>query len=396
MSMSPTGQFTWANPTMGTRTITLRVKDDAGDFVDQTFDLEVYDETVNRPPVFTTKPQRVALLGQDYDSLIEASDPEDDFLSYSLLSGPNGLQLTTDLNGQHHLTWNASSIVAGKHPVVVTVSDGHFTIRQTFTLHARTNAAPEIEPIDAFTITAGQPFRFGVRATDGDGDALQYSVGSSQPGDVVSVDDFGRISWLSGPGHVGTHTFTVTATDGLGGVAAEDFQVTVVADTQAPSVTLTANRDPVPVSGTVTLTVAATDNVEIHKFGLELVRIITAPDGTVSTLHQAVTLNAAGRATLTVDQLGSYEFLATAKAPSLNVGSTTLTVSVVSSIRPPKVSLKTPTEGQVITEPTSLVGTVDDLEDDLAAFVLTASPVGGGPEVQLATGTVEVLNQSLG
>ncbi|MBC7817980.1 MAG: hypothetical protein IAG10_13900, partial [Planctomycetaceae bacterium] len=393
MSISTAGVFTWDEPTLGTTTITLRVKDDLGGFVDQVFDLEIYDGTVNQPPAITSKPIRVALIGDDYDYAVVASDPEGDSLAYSLSQAAENLGLY--LTAGHHLKWDSADVVAGKHPVVIFVSDGDFTVRQTFTLEGRTNDAPEIEPIDSFTITAGYSFLYGVIATDEDGDALEFSVSSSSSSDAVSIDEFGRIQWSTGPASLGSHTITVTADDGWGGVATEDFTVTVVADNQAPVVTLTSDKNPAAVHGQVTLSVSAVDNVDVLKYGLELVSI-TAPDNTVTTLHQTVTVNAAGRATLTVDELGTYLFQATAKDPSLNVGSTTLTMSVTNS-SPPKVSLKTPTNGQVITEPLDILGTVDDEEEnDLETYVLTATPVGGGPTVQLATGTIEVLNQRLG
>jgi large repetitive protein len=201
--------------------------------------------------------------------------------------------------------------------VVGTFDQGGLAVAQGFYLTARSNNAPTIEAINSSNVALGTTYRYDVKARDLDGDALTYTLNQAAIDRGVQIDALGRMVWtpkgsdLSNPVAV-----TVTVKDPQGATVSQLFNLTAIADTTAPTVTIQATRTQLNVGESVTYVVRAVDNVAVA--GL-----------TLSVNGQAIALDAQGRATVKYDTAQTLNVVATATDGAGNSGnSTPLTVSV--------------------------------------------------------------------
>ncbi|MGH9902004.1 MAG: putative Ig domain-containing protein, partial [Pyrinomonadaceae bacterium] len=79
------------------------------------------DPTVNQPPAITSAPPITAALATAYAYQVQAGDPNNDALSFSLLAAPAGMTID---NPTGLINWTPAAAQAGTLPVTVQVSDG--------------------------------------------------------------------------------------------------------------------------------------------------------------------------------------------------------------------------------------------------------------------------------
>ncbi|MBA7534930.1 hypothetical protein ES705_27180 [subsurface metagenome] len=84
---------------------------------------------INKAPEITSIPNQTATLDVLFTYDVEATDPDDDILTYSLIDEPTGM-LIDGASGL--ITWTPNS--AGSFGVTVEVSDGLFSVTQDFTI----------------------------------------------------------------------------------------------------------------------------------------------------------------------------------------------------------------------------------------------------------------------
>lgn len=134
--------------------------------------------TTNHTPIITSDPVKTADVGVAYTYNVNATDPDEDTLTYSLVTKPTGMSIssTTGL-----INWIPTA--EGNYAVVVKVSDGTLDITQSFTIVVSGEEEPGVTPPKKYTITA----------TAGDG-------GSISPSGAVKV--------IKGS----NKTFTITST----------------------------------------------------------------------------------------------------------------------------------------------------------------------------------------
>jgi RHS repeat-associated protein len=289
---------------VGPQAVTVRVTDRAGNVTTQTFTVIVEATAPNRSPLITSPARTVATLGTAYEYAVAASDPDGDPLAYHLLAGPDGMTIDGETGV---VVW--PNPVAGTTTVSVAVTDGRGGRGvQTFTLTGRANQAPALAAVPNQSVAAGAPFRYGLTATDPDGDAITYRLVQAPAG--MTVDDFGRVVWQSS-GPPRAETVTVAATD-IGGLSSSrTFVLTLTPDAQAPRVSLFVSPNVTTKGQAVTVQVAATDNVGVTALAVAVVQ------GGVTT---PLALTPQGRATFTPSALGRYTFVATAADAAGNEG----------------------------------------------------------------------------
>ena len=140
----------------------------------------------------------------------------------------------------------------------------------------------------------------------------------------------------------------------------------------------------VAIGGSVTLTVAATDDVAVTETTLEI-------NGT------PVSLDAAGKFVFTPPVLGPYTALAIASDGTGNVSSVTKTFRAVDPAgdnEPPVVSITTPATDSELTAPVQILGTAQD--ETLVSYELEYSPRGQNQFTLFAEGSSEVVSGVLG
>ena len=209
------------------------------------------------------------------------------------------------------LTYNPSTrriggtpTVPGSSAVTVTATDGDLTASRTFTIVvANVNDKPVIAPVsdrNATEDTAIAPIV--ITASDEDGDTVTLST-STLPTGLSFNAATGTISGT--PTVAGSFLVTVTATDGKGGQATDDFTIVVAAVNDAPVIT---SISPSSLSGTedeafdedVTVVAVDEDGDDLDLSVSGLPAGLTGTDNGDGTVTIAGTPTSAGAVTATI------------------------------------------------------------------------------------------------
>ncbi|MEG4506100.1 putative Ig domain-containing protein [Microcoleus sp. F6_B4] len=361
MTINPkTGLIQWT-PSLsqaGVQNVGVLVSDSSGATASQQYALTISQTAINLPPAITSTPVFTASPGRPYTYQVTAADADGSISQYQLLQSPTGMTINPATGV---VTWNNPT--AGNHQVVVGAVDNSGTgAAQGFELIARANSAAVIPNIPIQSVSPGASYRYDLKATDANGDLLTFALIQSPSG--MTVDEFGRISWKPSADNIGNHPVEVKVTDTFGESVTVSYNLSVVADTVAPKVSLIASNNTVDVGDYVTFTVNAVDNVKVESLALTI-------NGT------PVVLDAQGQANVKVNNLGSITAVATAKDAAGNVGNATQVVAAIdtSDVNAPTINISLEDDAE-ITAPVNIVGTISD--SSLAYYTLEVAPVGGG------------------
>ncbi len=179
----------------------------------------------NQSPVIEAQEFTVSEAITDSDEIgqVEATDPEDDDLTFELIANDNDLFLLT--------TAGMLTLAEGKtldfgtdteHSITVRVSDGNTTANAEITIkvtQGATNSAPEIEAQE-FTAKediADTDIIGTVTATDADGDELTFEL-TENDNDLFLLNEAGELTLAEGKAldyeTATEHSITVSVTDG--------------------------------------------------------------------------------------------------------------------------------------------------------------------------------------
>ena len=229
MTISSTGLVTWTPPAgqQGTYSITLAASDGNGSEALQHYILSVTAAPPSSPPRFTSTPVVTANVLTAYQYTATAFDAGGDPLTYSLVNGPGGLSINPSSGA---VTWTPTASELGPQQVTLAVNDGHGgSAQQSFLIQVLPEAgdAPPVinDAPTSFTAQSGSPFLHQVNATDPDGDPLTYSLVSGPAGMTIDPTS-GLVQWT--PQSAGQDNFTVQVSDGRGGIATQNYTVSVV------------------------------------------------------------------------------------------------------------------------------------------------------------------------
>jgi len=188
------------------------------------FDYElVFLGKLNRAPSFVSEPDEEVVAGRDYHYPAAAVDPDEDELSYSLLVGPDGLEIDGTTG---EVVWMPST--AGNYAVTLLVEDSRGERdTQTYTLQVVENV-PNRPPVFISTpvvdATVNGVYSYAAVAVDADGDELSYGLLSGPEGLIVDGDT-GEVSWTPGAGQLGLNSVTLLVEDGRGGRTEQSFEI---------------------------------------------------------------------------------------------------------------------------------------------------------------------------
>lgn len=361
MSIDGSGLLRW-QPTaaeLGQVNVVVRVTDEQGASTDQAFPITVSSTTTNRPPRITSTPILGATLQTLYQLQVTAEDPDGDALRFGFLEVPAGMTID---ESSGLIRWTPDQAGIGRVTVLVQDAGGGDAEQSFEVVVGSTNTAPVITSRPEASISAGATYRYDVQARDTDADPLRIELQSGPAG--MQIDNFGRISWLTSTADAGTHRVRVMASDGRGGSATQEFDLTVLVDSRAPVVYL-AYESPVPLGSESTLAVRATDNTSVKSLSLTV-------DGV------ALPLDSKGRATVRLSRLGQIPIVATATDAAGNVGTQSANVLVIdtSITEAPRVSLDAPAEDASVTTLSDVIGSVSD--PNLISWQLELVPLDEG------------------
>lgn len=356
MTIDNKGVIRWtpSSSQQGTQDVVVLVKDSFGAEVRQAYQVDVTNDPVNQAPVFLSRPVFRATIDEPYSYQARAVDPEGSVVQYSLLSPPAGMSIDPDSGA---ISWTPNSGQAGPHLIKIAADDGTGGRGiQTFALLARANTPPVIISTAVTLVAAGEEYVYDVRATDVDHDALQYELTES-PSDDMVIDSFGRITWPTTSADLGTHDVTVKVTDVHGASVLQSYILNVDPDAIAPSVSLSADALRVALGSSIRLFLTADDNVAVVAKTLKI-------NG------EFITLDANGTALFAPTAIGTFLAEGSATDAEGNIGTASLSLRVYdpADTAGPTVVIASPADGEVLTEPTPVIGTVDDA--NLAFFEL--------------------------
>ncbi|MHC4477287.1 MAG: GEVED domain-containing protein [Planctomycetota bacterium] len=182
----------------------------------------------NSPPVITSTAVTTATEDTLYTYDVEATDPDDDPLAYSLTTSPAGMTIDA-VTGL--IEWIPSGTQVGSHDVTVEVSDGRGgNDTQSFTIDVAeaVNNPPEAND-DTVVTLQDTPVMIEVLANDGDPDDDPLTVDSVTQGENGSaeINEDNTVTYTPNPGFYGPDTFTYTISDGRGGTDTATVTVTV-------------------------------------------------------------------------------------------------------------------------------------------------------------------------
>ena len=136
---------------------------------------------INHAPIITSAPITTATVGVAYTYDVNATDPDEDTLIYSLTVKPDGMAIKSTTGV---INWLPSFAQVGDNAVTVVVSDGDLSVIQSFTIKV-SKLTPTPIPTKYYTITA--------TAEDG---------GSINPSGAVKVKKGSNISFTITPDSV--------------------------------------------------------------------------------------------------------------------------------------------------------------------------------------------------
>ncbi len=355
-----TGLIRWTPATnqAGVNTVTLRASDSRGGIGSQTYTLYVGNQKANHAPIITSAPARGATVDRAYTYALRATDSDGDALTLQILAAPAGATLTpgtaTPGAAQGLITWTPTVAQAGPQEFILLARDTlGASASQRFIVLVRSNDAPVITSTPP---TSGVPtvtYRYDVRATDPNGDALTYALTQFPAG--MTIDSLGRISWIPTFAQVGSNAVTVVVSDGFGGLASQSYAAIVGADLQPPTVDLVVGYNLQDSSGNlyvragtqVGLRVNATDNIVVASRALLLdgVPVALAADG--STVAQ-------------FPSVGIVQAIAQATDGAGNTAFTTNTIPVIdpNAANTVAIVISSPTNAAELTKPENVVATI--------------------------------------
>lgn len=197
-----------------------------------------------RPPVFTMPDVAAGEDGKPFDLELKAEDPDGDPITYRIVSGPEWLTLVQE-GGVFRLKGRAGQKDVGLHVVKIEATSGAGAgLHKTeFTLNITISNVDYPPVFSSLNTAAGEdckPFYHLVKATDLDGDNIDYKIVSGPSWLMLKGEANGVYSLQGAPGQseTGVHTVKISATSGSGeGLRTVEQTITVtIADVAHPPV----------------------------------------------------------------------------------------------------------------------------------------------------------------
>lgn len=386
MTISSTGVISWTPSSQQNSqlfNVEVIARDARGAVSTQSFSIAVnMPVEPNEPPYFTSVPTSPAVIGDEYTYQARAVDPDNDVLTYTLLSP---IVAGANLSASGLFSWTPVTGSEGEYTVAIRVSDGKAAVTQSYTLavedgsSSTINNYPEIHSQPQTETVAGEQYVYQVDATDPDGDTLSYELlSSSAPSASLSPE--GLLTWNVSLENTGIQNFRVLVSDGQLSVA-QTWSVKVWEEYPPLRLFLDVSRATANVGDAVTFSVATTGGSTAATLALFV-------DG------NQIPLDDLGQATLVANEFGLHEVLATAVAgdESVQESANFLVLNPDDTVAP-IAQIATPEDATFVTAPTSIVGTVQD--DNLVSYEVFVSPKDLNTWTRVASGNSEIVNGEL-
>ncbi|WP_028982255.1 fibronectin type III domain-containing protein, partial [Sporocytophaga myxococcoides] len=196
--------------------------------------VKVEEPAPNHNPVIIPIADQILNIFNSVSVAINTSDADGDIASLSVSGLPSFAYFINNEDGTGSILFNPSVENVGNYVIVVNANDNKGGIStKAFTVNVSTTAPvnhnPIIQAIAPQSVTIPNVLAFGVSATDEDLDPLTLSV-TGLPSFATFTDNgngTGNVVVTPGTNNAGAYTLTLTAADNNGGIATQDFTVTI-------------------------------------------------------------------------------------------------------------------------------------------------------------------------
>jgi hypothetical protein len=232
MQLSGTGMLTWTpdNTSVGWNLVTICVSDSVNE-KRQHFKINVLPpDGTNHAPFITSAPIETANAGHLYTYDVNATDIDDDAMTFELGYKEHGDAAIVSNTGG--MTWTPTAELAGNSfRFIVVVSDNVQENKkfdeQVFTVAVKKKpAGPVFISLPATSAHVNESYSYQIVVEDPDKDALAYLLAAAPPG-MLANSTSGLITWTPAQGHLGNNGVILRVTDGKY-TAVQNFTVEVL------------------------------------------------------------------------------------------------------------------------------------------------------------------------
>ncbi len=252
-----------ATATPGTHALTARARDAAGNTTTSSaINVTVPDTTA--PTVSITAPANGATVTGVISVTASAADNAGVVGVQFLLDGANlGVEDTTS---PYSVSWNTATAAIGGHTLTARARDaaGNTTTSAAIGVTVPDTTAPTVAitaPANGATVSG--TVAVSASASDNVGVAgVQFLLDGANLGAEDTSSPY-SVSWNTATATAGSHTVTARARDAAGNTTTSTTVTVTVPDTAAPTVSISAPANGATVSGSVTVSANASDNVGV-------------------------------------------------------------------------------------------------------------------------------------
>jgi len=206
------GSFNWTPDfaQAGAYSVTFKVSDSGGLTAEQSVEIVVAD--LNRTPQIDAVENKSIKENEALSISVKATDEDtDNTLTYSAQELPAGAAFNSDSGV---LSWTPGFDQAGDYSVTFKVSDGKEEAQTDAQITVEdVNRVPKISGSSGGDVQAGEQISLSFSGSDPDGDELTFDA-SGLPSGADFNSGSGAFSWTPGEDQIGSHTITVSISDG--------------------------------------------------------------------------------------------------------------------------------------------------------------------------------------
>ncbi|MDH3760002.1 MAG: Ig-like domain-containing protein [Gammaproteobacteria bacterium] len=236
--------------------------------------IEITVTEVNDAPVIDSSPILVGAEGVTYQYQVDATDPDDSVLAYTLDTAPAGMSVSPD----GFVSWTPGFDEAGDYAVELRVTDGqNASVTQSYTLSvSNSNRAPQITSIPISFVVQGDDWIYQLEATDPDGDGLTFSMDQSPAGAVFDPAT-ASVNWPSAGVAPGNYDFEFGVTDSAGGQAVQLATIEVLSTSRVNTHEGTEFWIPVTINDLYSANTGTTFDINLVSNGADTVATLEIP-----------------------------------------------------------------------------------------------------------------------
>ena len=269
--------FSWnsASVSNGSHTLTAVAKDTSGNPATSSISVTVNNTDTTPPTVSITSPANNATVNGTVTVSATASDNVGVASVQLRVDGAN--VGSADTSSPYNFSWNTTSVSNAGHTLTAVAKDAAGNTTTSVIVNVTVNNADTTPPTASITSPANNATVSGtmtVSATASDNVAMgsvQLQVDGANVGSTDTSSPY-NFSWNTTSVSNGSHTLTTVAKDAAGNSATSaSVKVTVNnSDTTPPTVSITSPANNATVSGSVTVSATASDNVGVASIQLQV------------------------------------------------------------------------------------------------------------------------------